>query len=690
MATYKIGEVVNGYEYLGGPVGSPQSWKKFAPAKQAPQPETSSGFDMDAFKGTMQDLPNYAMDALRSGGMGLLDIATGSGQLMSHLPGVPDEYTQRYEDSMKNLEQSYQAGRYSDGFDVGRVTGNVVPMMGVMPAAPAPTMLGRAAQGAKLGTILSIPAKVDTETPFTGSYWGDKALQTGTGFVAGATITPSVELAGKGVTAGVNKGAQMLRAGWNQAKNLINPGMIPQKVTVSLQKAGFDPSKFPAEIKAEIQRDIQTALNSGNNLDDEAIARYVKFKALGIFPTQGQVTRNSAQYGFERNIANSGEIGQDVAERLKIQNRQLLDKLDDLKSGTGWKNEDAYDAGQEIIKQIKQADDEMRAAVTKSYEAARDAIGVNTSMPQSGIAQDVSSLLDDYGDDVIPGAIKKKIMEFGWTGAEKVKSFTVGEADKLIKTINKNWNPMNKAQHNFLTDLRRVVQKSLDDIADDPNVPAAALFDAARGEASKRFSILGASKALTAVENGKASADDFIDKFIIRPSATVDDVAALADYLKMRTGSGFTMARRGLADWLKRAATNNADDEVAIFSASAFEKAMDKVGKRKLSMFFSEDELAQMGLMREVGQYIQKPPQFSGVNTSMTTPAAVAMLNKASKIPVLGPLAGSPGELWTAHLANKAANQPLSTFKGLNLDAPIERMGLLSSPLGWGVFGGME
>jgi len=67
---------------------------------------------------------------------------------------------------------------------------------------------------------------------------------------------------------------------------------------------------------------------------------------------------------------------------------------------------------------------------------------------------------------------------------------------------------------------------------------------------------------------------------------------------------------------LKEKALNGSADEVGKFSQSAYNKALNQIGDRKLSLFFSPEELNQLRTVGRVASYMQNQPVGSAVNNS--------------------------------------------------------------------------
>lgn len=94
---------------------------------------------------------------------------------------------------------------------------------------------------------------------------------------------------------------------------------------------------------------------------------------------------------------------------------------------------------------------------------------------------------------------------------------------------------------------------------------------------------------------------------------------------------------------LKDVALNKASDETGKFSQSAFNKELKNIGDRKLSLFFSRDELANLKLNGRVAALMQSQPIGSAVNNSNSGAMVVgkaydAIRSGLGMVPGIGPV----------------------------------------------------
>ena len=89
-----------------------------------------------------------------------------------------------------------------------------------------------------------------------------------------------------------------------------------------------------------------------------------------------------------------------------------------------------------------------------------------------------------------------------------------------------------------------------------------------------------------------------------------------------------------------------ADGDTIKFSSAGMNDTLKAIGDRKLSLFFSPDEIQQLRSAVNVGRYMQSQPIGSAVNNSNTAGAMLgrlgATLDRISPVPGVGPLVAQP------------------------------------------------
>jgi hypothetical protein len=432
--------------------------------------------------------------------------------------------------------------------------------------------------------------------------------------------------------------------------------------------------------------ETKKALDAGGTLDPKALARIADFKRLNMEPLEGQVTRNPSQFRFEQNIAKT-EIGESVAQRLNEQNRGLLTAVDDVRAGTGGAGSDPYATGQAAIGALRAADAPRKAAVTQAYGLARQQAGDATDVPMQPLAQKLGQVIEEFGDDKVPGAILRRAKEFGLLGGTQQKAFTLVEAEKFRKLINNNINPADRSQTMALGLLKDGVDDAVGLLAqkgDQIGASAASQFGKARDLAAQRFADIKKTPALEAAldKTKPIPPEKFVDQFVLRGS--VDDVTNLVKELR-KSPEAFNETRATMVEWLKRKAIGSGSEELAQFSQAGYNKALQSIGDRKLGLLFTSEELQALRTVGRVAEAIQKAPTAAGVNYSGTATTIIDMLDKIGRIPVIGPLLGKPGDIARASLVSKSLRPSPVLPPQLINPASVERaapyVGLLGAPV---------
>ncbi len=206
-------------------------WEKFStPQQMGPNPQTENkvgGFGAGAVMGAVD--PVYGIGQAVPHGMHWLTSLGGNApNPVSELYGKQAE---RMNESVKTREENYQDNRKSDGFDWGRLTGNVVSPANWIPGGA----VGKTASlGGKIGTGVLTGAAFGASQPVadTENFAENKAWQTGLG-AAGGAVAPAV-----GGAVGRIMNPQTAPA----VKGLLNEGvkLTPGEMAGGMVKRGED------------------------------------------------------------------------------------------------------------------------------------------------------------------------------------------------------------------------------------------------------------------------------------------------------------------------------------------------------------------------------------------------------------------------------------------------------------------
>lgn len=414
----------------------------------------------------------------------------------------------------------------------------------------------------------------------------------------------------------------------NAGKRLLNrltPQQMDVQISQVLQRAGMDYSQVPERARQSLRTQMQDALRAGQELDPAAVRRLAEFQTIGATPTRGMVTQDPVRITQEMNLAkmgaNAGDDGLQGLARVQNQNNtRLINVMNEAGANRG----DAFAAGQRAIGAIQAQDEALAGRVSNLYQQARDTSGRSAQLDGAAFTRAANQMLDE---GLLGGALPPDVANHMNRIARGEVPFDVNYAEQLKTRIAALQRATNDGSVRMALGT---VRRALDDTplvgapqVNPGNLPAvpgtvppspASLgqesidaFNQARQAARQRFGWQESARPIEAALNG-AQPDDFVQKFVIR--GTVADASALAK------NAPTAEIKNALLAHLKDKALGGSADEVGKFSQSAYNKALNQIGDRKLSLFFSPEELNQLRTVGRVASYMQNQPVGSAVNNS--------------------------------------------------------------------------
>jgi hypothetical protein len=456
-----------------------------------------------------------------------------------------------------------------------------------------------------------------------------KGVQAAVGAAAGGTLTPIFGKIGNAVAARVGR----LLADKEATGARASMG-ADRAIADALAEVGQRAEDLPEAYLQGLRTQVVDALKAGKELDAAALLRAGDFEKLGIKPTAGQVTRDASQFARERNLRAVPGVGDPLLNRFTEQGRQLSDQI----GAFGGRNAaEAAPASNRLHAALGDIDESMRAGVTAAYNTARKSAGKDAEIPLAGLAQDVASTIENFGDKV-PSGVRNQFRALGIDPDGKgvqTKLLTLEGADRILKVINDHVG-MDAATNKALRELRQAVKSAVLSV-DDAGGPFAPAISAA----SKRFSLHEAIPALEGAASGRVSPDDFVQRFVV--GGKPGEVNRLAGLLKLQAPEAYDEARNQLGAVLQRAAfgENPAGDKM--FRPESFQKALRNLGTEKLKAFFSPEEIAQMQTLSRVGAYINATPQAAPVLGNPNMVWAGPLLSKVAPLNALTSVLAAAG-----------------------------------------------
>lgn len=493
----------------------------------------------------------------------------------------------------------------------------------------------------------------------------------------------------------------------NSVKSLKNAMMTPQqmdlRISSVLEKSGVDFSQVPERVKQSLRAELSGALKAEQELDPAAVGRLLAFKEAGLTPTRGMVTQNPVQITREMNLAkmgaNSGDEGlQGLALIQNQNNAKLISNL----NGMGAANGNLSNAGNTLASSILGRQSGLRDAEQAAWDAAKGSAGYKQPIA-SGVLSDINKALDSEGMMPFMNPQISKYMEAFQTGQpftpqayrnlqsmlsrETMKGGNEGAAASMAARILRNGelkpagfqNPQNLPVSQGMAAGMRA--------ADGASTEAIDAVNRARGATRQAYAYEESSPLVRSVlGEGRASDPDRIAKsYIIGGTAR-----EAADVVQQVGPGNIGPIKDAILNHLKKQAVSGAEDEVAKFSQSAFNKALRDMGQEKLSLFFSPEELKALSTNGRVAALMQSQPVGSAVNNSNSGALLLGRgLDALNKMPVLGPMVGPALKNIDASVQTRRAQnvlpgllatQPRPPWLGGFVGPGVAMGGLLAAP----------
>ncbi len=496
-----------------------------------------------------------------------------------------------------------------------------------------------------------------------------------------------------GVAGGMVPGAA--NAAVNAGKRLFNQ-LTPQQMDVQisnvLQRAGMDYSQVPERARQSLRTQMQDALRAGQELDPAAVRRLAEFQTIGATPTRGMVTQDPVRITQEMNLAKMGANSSDggLQGLARVQNQNNA-RLIDVMNESGANRGDPFRAGQQTIGAIQGRDADMASRVTSLYQQARDTSGRSAQLDGAAFTRAANQALDE---GLLGGALPPDVANHMNRIARGEVPFDVNYAEQLKTRIA----ALQRATSDGSARMALgTVRRALDETplmsaptvnpGNLPSVPGTVppspmqlgqesinAFNQARDAARQRFGWQESARPIEAALNG-AQPDKFVENFVIRGS--VADASAVARNAPTEEVKNAILAH------LKEKSLGGAADEVGKFSQSAYNKALNQIGDRKLALFFTPEEVNQLRTVGRVASYMQNQPVGSAVNNSNSGALLLGKgLDVLNSIPVIGPLAGPALQNINITMQQRAAQNVAPGLLAIQPRQPLAS-GLLNPALGF-------
>ncbi len=499
-----------------------------------------------------------------------------------------------------------------------------------------------------------------------------------------------------GVVGGMVPGAA--NAALTAGRKLLNAGMTPQAMDIqisgALQRAGMDYSQVPERARQAMRAEMASALKAGRELDPEAVRRLAEFRTLGVTPTRGMVTQDPVQITREMNLAKIGANSADgeLQGLARVQNQNNA-RLIQVMNEQGASRGNAAQAGDALTSAVIGRREGLRSAEQAAWDAAKASPGYRAPVSAQPLSA-INAALGDEGLMPFMNPTISRYMEAFQTGQqpftpqayrnlqsmlsrEVAKGGNEGAAAGLAQRIlrDADLRPAGFADTNntLVTQGVAAGMRAADGAADD----AISAVNRARQATRQAYAYEDSSPLVRSVLSGGSSSDPerIATRYIIGGTAN-----EARDVLAQLGPQGSQVVKDALIANLKEKALSGSADEVGKFSQSAFNRALNKIGDRKLSLLFTEEELGRLRMTGRVASYAQNQPVASAVNNSNSGALVVGQLLR--NMPILGPNIAQPLQNLNVSIQQRAAQNVLPGLLAAQPKQPL-LPGLITPGIGF-------
>lgn len=425
------------------------------------------------------------------------------------------------------------------------------------------------------------------------------------------------------------------------AAQSMRPRPVPSPVQVditinnAMRGNGLSLSQMSDDVANGIRADVAKAMQVGDNLDADAIRRLADYRLVGATPTRATLTRNAAEFTQQKNLAKLGANSKDPAaqqlSRIEQENNAaMIGSVNRVGANT---TDDVYAGGSKVMDALGQRNARAQSLIKQRYEAARATDGRSAALDPHAFTNRANDLLDEA---LLGGKLPSDVKNLLNKAANGEMPLTVDVAEQFKTRIGDlQRSTFDMAERKALG----LVRSALDDT---PLLPGQQMgqqsidaFNKARSLNRRWMGIVEKTPALQAVRDG-IEPDQFVQKFILGTGgkSNVMDVAMLKNSIKA-SPEAMSAVKEQIAAHLKAKALSGASDEVGTFSQAAYNKALNSIGERKLQLFFSKGEIAEMKALGRMSSYEMKQMAGSAVNNSNTAATAGGMLERLAGSPLL-------------------------------------------------------
>jgi len=419
----------------------------------------------------------------------------------------------------------------------------------------------------------------------------------------------------------------------------ITPQSIDAQINITLERAGVDPTDITDTMRRSLRAEMGDAMRAGREVNPDALRRLADFRTTGITPTRGMLSQDPVQITREQNLAKIAAASADgelhgLPRMQNANNATMIRNMTDLGAGRA----DAFGVGQRAQQSILAQDEALGSGVRGAYDNARGIAGADIALERKPIIDGIyNELARQNKMAFLPENIGRMLNDIS-RGVTRVgdQTFDVPFTPQVVDNLKTMMATASRGtqdgnQRAALSIARQVLEDAPFNVVRPPAAPGqlvplaqagagpaarganeaaapymSALNDA-RGLARERFAWQDSSRPVRDVLNG-AQPDNLFRTNVL--SGTVEDTRQFMRY------AGEQQTRDTVLGYLRDSALSNQADEVGKFSSSAFNRALQRIGDRKLEAIFEPDQLAQLRALGRASSYAQAQPVGSAVNNS--------------------------------------------------------------------------
>jgi hypothetical protein len=360
-----------------------------------------------------------------------------------------------------------------------------------------------------------------------------------------------------------------------------------------------------------------------------------------------QITRemNLAKIGANSN----DDVLQGLAMTQNRNNARLIENLNTLGAGRG----DVQRAGETVTGSIFGKQAGLRGSEQSLWDTAKATPGYKQPI-SGGVLSDVNAALDSEGLMPFMNPTISKYMEALQTG----RPFTPQAYKNLQSMLSKE--SMKGGNEGYAADVAaRILREAELKPAGFADVNGALVTPGmAAGMRNVDDSATAAIDAVNSARRATGAAYAYEDstplvRSVLADGRTSDPMRIAQSYIIGGTAKeaadviqqvgpqGMAPIKEAILGHLKAKALSGASDETGKFSQSAFNNALNAMGKQKLALIFSPEELHALNTNARVASLMMSQPVGSAVNNSNSGALLLGRgMDLLNKIPVVGPLAG--------------------------------------------------